>query len=196
MKNSVFKRVTVSAMLMAMLLSSAVASAADQTVDPEMGSTIDVSGTADVTTIVVTVPTGLAFAINPNSPNPFTSVPATVINNTYAPIDFQVLGVVSDPGTSVKVVDPSTHTDQEWKGLGKTATSSQIALGIQGASDGITIWSPTEVDGVSPSSVAGTIKLDPKGTEDITVEAKHGNAWGSAQTLNYKLYVKVGLTEN
>ncbi|BFH67335.1 hypothetical protein J27TS7_15900 [Paenibacillus dendritiformis] len=196
MMKSMLKKFTVSAMLMTMPLSSAVASAADQTIDPENGSTIDVSGTADSTIIVVTTPTALAFAIDPNSPAPFTSVPATVTNGTYAPIDFQILGIISEPGTSVKVVDQSMHIDQEWQGLGKAATESQIALGIKGVSNGTTIWSPAESDGVTPSTVAGTIKLEPNSTEDIMVDAKHGNAWGSAKTLNYKLYTRVALTEN
>src|SRR5690625_4271752 len=95
MKKSMFKKFVVSLMLVAMLLSSSVAFAA-QTIDPEDGSTVDVTGTVEATTIIVTVPTSLSFAIDPNSETPLISVPATVVNGTYAPIDFQVLGITSD----------------------------------------------------------------------------------------------------
>lgn len=196
MKKSLIKKIAVGVMLMSML-GSAAAFAADQEVDPNNGATIDVSGSASATTIVVTVPTALSFAINPNSGTPFTSVPATITNGTYAPIDFQVLGITSEVGTAVKVVSSTLHEDQEWLALGKNATTSQIALGIKevgGAAS--TIWSPAEVNGATPSVVSGTIQLDPSGTKDIMVDAKHGNAWDSAKTLNYKLFVRVGLTES
>lgn len=191
------KKVTTAALLLTLVFGSAVASA-DQGVDPEDGSTVDVVGTASATTIVVTMPTVLTFAINPNNEVPFTSVPASVVNATYAPVDLQVLGITSTSDTDAKVVKASSHTDQEWLALGRTATTSQIALGLQMSDvvSGIsTIWSPAEIEGVQPSESAGKFSLEPDSTKDIQVTAKHGNAWDAAKTLNYKLYVRVALTE-
>ncbi|TDG00881.1 hypothetical protein [Paenibacillus piri] len=188
------KKIAVGVMMLSMLFGS-TAAFAENTVDPDNGSSVDVVGTTDSTIIIVTVPTALSFAINPNSETPFISVPATIINGTYAPVDFQVLGIISDSGTSTKVVEQMLHTDKEWQGLGKSATTSQIALGIKEASKETVIWSPAEVPNVTPSTVAGTIKLDPDSTKEISVSAKHGNAWSNAQILNFKAHIRVELTQ-
>lgn len=195
MRTSFSKKVISAALLMSLVFGSAVASA-DQPIDPDNGSTVDVVGTASATTIVVTMPTVLSFAINPNNEKPFTSVPATVVNSTYAPVDLQILGITSTSGTDTKVVDVTSHTDQEWSALGRSATTSQIALGLESVSGTpITVWSPAEIEGVTPSVSAGTFPLEPNSSEEIQVVAKHGNAWDVAKTLNYKLYVRVALTE-
>ncbi|MFC0212473.1 hypothetical protein ACFFK0_08360 [Paenibacillus chartarius] len=195
MRTSFSKKVISAALLMSLVFGSAVASA-DKQIDPDSGSTVDVEGTASATTIVVTMPTVLSFAINPNNVKPFTSVPATVVNSTYAPVDVQILGITSANGTDTKVVDAASHTDQEWSSLGRAATTSQIALGLESVSGTpVTVWSPAEIDGVTPSVAAGTFPLQPDSSEEIQVVAKHGNAWDVAKTLNYKLYVRVALTE-
>jgi hypothetical protein len=193
---SILRKATLGVMVLTMLASSSLAFAADATVDPVTGSTVDVVGEVRSTTLVVTVPTSLSFVIDPNSATVFTSVPATVVNGTKAPIDFKVLGVTSDTGTDTKVIANTAYTDAEWLALGKADTSTKIALGVKEVQGASTIWSAAEVADTTPSTVAGTMKLDPSGSKSISVDARHGLAWGSAKTLNYNLYVRVGLTQD
>jgi hypothetical protein len=164
---------------------------------PETGTTgydVDIVGAVNAATIIVTVPTALSFVIDTNAETVFTSVPAQITNGTKAPITFQVLGLSSETGTSAKVVDHSKYSDAEWGKLGKTATEENIALGIKPASGGSTIWSSAEVAEAAPTQSVGTINLTPLASENISVDAKHGLAWGSAKTLNYKLFVRVALS--
>jgi hypothetical protein len=170
---------------------SAYALAVDQT-----DSTIPVSGEASATTIQITVPTQLSFYIDPNSSTSFITHPGDVTSQTPAPIDLQILGLVAESNNQTKVVEPEKFTDAEWSSLGVKETNQNIALGVKFASTGETVWSPAEVDGVTPNQIAGQDRLDPMGNDSLQINAKYGFAWTELTDLNYKLYIRATLSDN
>jgi hypothetical protein len=195
MKKSMLKKLLACVIITSMVLGSTLTVFAT---DP----TVEVLGSIEATIIDVTLPISLSFAVNPNAKTALgekvvTATPATITNSTNAPVDVQVLGIVSDVGTDAKVVERLKYTPIGWDSLGKNATISNIALGVKQASIPVvpTIWSPAEVPAILPNVSVGTVSLDRLGTKDISIDVLHGFAWDTAKTLNYKLYLRLALTE-
>lgn len=195
------KKVFTGAVLCAAMLSMTVMNAFaandpstddSQTIDPNSGATILVTGEVSATVITVTVPISVSFAINPNNDSPLTVPTFSFKNNSTAPVNVSYLGFTSNEGTSAKVVEQDKFED--WSALASADTRSNIALGLS-ISDS-THWSEKET-GTAPSTAIATMLIEPKSSLDnITIDVKHGNAWDEAVTLAYKMHLKVSLPQS
>ncbi len=167
--------------------------AADQAMSTSGDTTVALNGTVTATTVTVTVPTAMAFSIDPNAAagSTVTTSPATVTNNTKAPVTVTFKGMKAQSANSCKVVAQDTVTD--WTALGTAETESKIALGLK-VGGGSTMWSPAE--GGVPAA-AGTFDVaGTSGTAQISLDVKHGNNWSKAASPTYDMYLSVALSDH
>nr|WP_245251325.1 GLUG motif-containing protein [Paenibacillus turicensis] len=157
--------------------------------ESESGREVDIIGNITPTTIIVTVPTTLSFAIKPDSENdPFISAPFSMENQSNSPIEVSFLGFQSKAGTSAKVVNVDKYA--EWSKLPISKSETEIALGLN--TDGKTIWAPAETTEM-PNTVVDTIMIDRLGTKEFELDGKHGMAFTQPKVFGYTMYIRVGL---
>lgn len=151
-----------------------------------------VTGTVQATVVSFTVPADTGFQLNPNGKTPaemFVSSEFEIVNESAAPIRIDVSAFSRSGGHEFTDVAPTTHTDEEWESLSRTASESKIALAltVADAEDwaSLTQTTPLYVVDVTSTKTIGVLNPGAEGTFKFT--AKHGRAFGSALSTEYKI---------
>lgn len=162
-----------------------------------------VNGSISASLINVSVPTSLAFTVDPNNESATYSSEAIIKNNTNAPITISLSG----GGESFKQATssawkPSDYLpgDRNWDQLGKADSEGSLALGLI-AKDALqwrvlsrttTLW-VKELRNTSGAVVLGD--LNPHTSANITFQILHGNAFSEAKSCVYNIVWSFSLTE-
>lgn len=180
---------------MALAVPSAFAAGTTTTIDNQGNDTVTISGTVEATVLTADVTLSAPFAIRPNeaaAADRFVSPTITVKNRSTVPVNLSVKSL-KHTGNSPAVVNQDKYTDAQWATLGKAATKASIAMGLKyngtdSAADTTvaekSYWFPQE------SAQTGTKylkQLAVNETLDMTMQAKHGLAWASNETLDYQM---------
>lgn len=138
-------------------------------------------GSVNATAVIVTVPTSLAFVIQPKAENTFVTTSTTIDNQSNAPIDVCINSITGTDNTP-SLVAPTVHTDTEWLNLSQEDTESQIALGLEYNND--EYWQNDKMRITSKSSI------------EVQPCARYGLAWSqSKDNLDYNMELLISLGE-
>ena len=153
-------------------------------------SVLNLNGTINPTILSVTVPTTLAFTINPNDlENSLISSELTITNNTNAQVEVLVNKFeVSGGYTSLMDVLPTRFTDQQWSELNRFDSEHNIALALQPIRE--EDWAKIELNPVWAKTVQdigyrrlGVLK--PNSVSSLTVIGKHGRLFSEQIDFTY-----------
>jgi len=162
-----------------------------------------VDGSISASIINVSVPTSLAFTIDPNNTSGDQASKAVIKSNTNAPIEISVNG----GGSSFKQSESSSWKpvdylpdDLNWEKLGKKDSESSLALGLlvcnaaQWRVLSLTdvLW-VKELMGMTGSSVIGD--LDPNSSAEVTFQTRHGNSFSEAKVCSYNIIWSFSLAD-
>lgn len=153
-----------------------------------------VNGNVAASVLSVSVPSSLAFTVDPNDlDTTYVSSEANIINNTNAPIEVWVAAGNSNfkqsTSSSWKPVD-YLPGELDWSNLGKTQSESSLALGIK-INDPTewrkviltdTLW-VKEQNNIGAAVIFG--ELNALSSAKVSLEVHHGNAFSEVKSCQY-----------
>lgn len=153
-----------------------------ENVSNSVNSEVKAIGTVNTASIVVTVPTSIAFVIQPNANEKLYTVPTLLENNSNVPVDFTIQSISRRSENIPNAVLPNIYTDEEWLNLSQEDTENQIALGIKDNSK--EYW----LDDVLSLNCKTSIEIEPC--------ARFGLGWSqSKDDMNYDMNLLVSLRQ-
>jgi hypothetical protein len=159
-------------------------------------ATTAVNGSIAATVLNVSVPSALAFSVDPNAViNSYVSSEASIINNTNAPIQVWVgVGSTNFKQSPLSLWKPVDYLPEEldWQNLGKAASENSLALGVK-ISNPVewrtvfltdTLWAK-EQNNMSSAVAFG--ELNALSSAKVSLEVYHGNAFSEVKSCQYDI---------
>ena len=166
------------------------------TISTETTGETKIIGEIEATIINVSVPTVMAFNVDPNNKDEsYVASVSTIKNLTNAPIEISISeganNFKQDPNSSWKPADV-LPTEKDWEDLGVKGSEENLALGLKVTtpsqwrklSQTETLWVKTQ-NTSSSRIVIGEIKTLEEA--DITLEIYHGRAFKDDKNCSYNI---------
>jgi hypothetical protein len=159
-------------------------------------ATTSVNGSVAASVLNVSVPSALAFSIDPNAvENSYISSEVSIINDTNAPIQVWVgVGSTNFKQSPLSLWKPVDYLPEEldWSNLGKTASENSLALGIKISNPvewrtvflADTLW-VKEQNSLSSAVIFG--ELNALSAAKVSLEVYHGNAFSEIKSCQYDI---------
>lgn len=154
-----------------------------------------VNGSIAATILNVSVPTSVAFSVDPNSKTAsYVAGNSVIQNNTNAPIKVLInpgMNFRQDITSSWKPTD-RMPADKNWAELGKTESENNLAIGVRVAdasrwrkvTRSSTLW---VLEQNNLTSVVEFGEIDSKSSAAFTLEVLHGYAFSEPKTCTYNI---------
>lgn len=169
------------------------------------GTTVNtsVNGNIVATVINVSVPTSLAFSIDPNKEDATVISDANIVNSTFAPIKVSIgfgsSNFKQSENSEWKPVD-FLPSDLDWDNLGKKDTETSLALGVKlknssewrEAKFTDTLW--VKAHSTSTQDVVFG-EIDANSSVSMTLDVYHGNAFSEAKNCSYNIVWSFSLAD-
>jgi hypothetical protein len=159
--------------------------------DGSVEATVPVNGTIEATTISISHPVSVEYAIDPNlgyAGGAFIAPDIPITNNSVVPVNVTVESLTSAAGGTLQFTDVAPDAFADWSKLNTADTKTHIALGVQVA-DG-TGWSAgykadTRYAVETGDTLFGT--LNSSATGHMTMVASYGLAFDQNYTAQHSL---------
>lgn len=163
-----------------------------------------VNGSILATVLNVSVPSSLAFSIDPNNAeNTAIISDATIINNTNAPINvFVGAGSINFQQSETSEWKPIDYlpSEKDWSNLGKISSENSLALGVKlknksewrSVQRTNTLWVKEHSSSVD-NVVFG--ELNSLSSAVMTLDVFHGNAFSEPKTCSYSIVWSFSLAD-